>query len=323
MARFSFLNVLKDVVAILNESRKLFLKNKKLMFSVLVFPLLLNCLVYFFNLFVIVPEITNLILESSLLPTTDPTSPEYAARLMRVFADFRQFVGHSYIFTAVSSIINLFSVLVIVHASALTFKDEKFKIKDFPALSLKSWKGPLVTYFYIALFSLGFGFLFFIILCPLLLFSTQFGSVANIGFLAVEAGALLIIFAVSQSYFAIYWNLSMVISILEETYGFQALGKAAKIVKGMKTKLFLLNLFFGLLAFGLAQILQLINLGRSFSVTLTTGLVLVCLVFAVRMFQLVTYTVAYFQCKSLQGKDVESLRDVEYMALSSTTTLMG
>ncbi|CAL9223509.1 unnamed protein product [Arabidopsis halleri] len=320
MARFSFLNVLKDVVAILNESRKLFLKNKKLMFSVLVFPLLLNCLVYLFNLFVIVPEITNLILESSLLPTTDPTSPEYAARLMRVFADFRQFVGHSYIFTTVSSIINLFSVLVIVHASALTFKDEKFKIKDFPVMSLKSWKGPLVTYFYIAIFSLGFWFLFFIILCPVLLFSTKF--VANIGFLAVEASALLIIFAISQSYFAIYWNLSMVISILEETYGFQALGKAAKIVKGMKTKLFLLNLFFGLLAFGLAQILQLINLGRSFSVTLTTGLVLVCFVYAVRMFQLVTYTVAYFQCKSLQGKDVESLRDVEYMTLSSTP-LMG
>ncbi|XP_010489578.1 PREDICTED: uncharacterized protein LOC104767233 [Camelina sativa] len=325
MGRFAFLNVLKEVAGILNESRKLFLKNKTLMFSVLVFAILLNCLVFLFNIFVIEPEIMNLMAESRLLPTTDPSTPEYAACIMRIFADVRQIVASSYILTAVSSIINIFSVIVIVHASALTLKDENIKIKDFTVLSLKSWKGPLVTYFYIALFSLGYWLLLFILLFPILLSST---SVSDIGSLAVKSGALFIIFAVFQSYLAIVWNLSMVISVLEESYGIQALGKAAKIVKGMKTKLFLLNIFFGLLAFGLAQSLQvIINSRRSLSLTVTTGFVLVCLVFVclafvVRMFQLVAYTVAYFQCKRSQGKDVESLTDVEYTKLSSTA-LMG
>ncbi|CAN8257665.1 unnamed protein product [Cochlearia groenlandica] len=316
---FSFLNVLKEFAGILNETRKLFLKNKKLMFAVLVFPLLLNGLLYLFTTLTIKPEITNLILESSLLPMTDPNTPEYIGHLMRVFADFRQFVFSSYIFFAVSSIINLLSVLVIVHASALTHKDDddnNIKIKDFPVLTLKSWKGPLVTNFYIVLFSLGYWFLFFIILFPLLLLSTKLSS-----YVAVLR-ALFIVFAVFESYLAIVWYLSMVISILEETYGIQALGKAAKIVKGMKPKLFLVNIFFGLLSFGLSQIVGLIDMRRSFAVTLTVGLVLVSSIFAVRMFQLVTYTIAYFQCKSFQGKDVESLRDVEYTKLPSDT-LMG
>ncbi|ESQ50576.1 hypothetical protein EUTSA_v10022778mg [Eutrema salsugineum] len=321
MDRFTFLNVLMEVAGILNESRKLFLKNKKLMFSVLVFPLLLNGLVFLFNVLTIKHEITNLILEASLLPI-DPSAPDYISHLMRVFADFRQFVVSLDIFFVVSSIINLLSVVVIVHASALTHKDDNIiKIKDFPLLTLQSWKGPLVTSFYIFLFSLGYWCLFFIILYPILLFSIKFDS------LPAKSGTLWIIvlwimFVIFESYLAIVWNLSMVISILEETYGIQALGKAAKIVKGIKPKLFLLNLFFGVLVFGLVQIVRLVDLRRSFAVTLTSGLVLVSLVFAVRMFQHVTYTVAYFQCNSFQGRDVESLRDVEYSKLSSST-LMG
>ncbi|KAJ4888998.1 hypothetical protein Rs2_28746 [Raphanus sativus] len=311
----SFLNVLREVVGILNESRKLFLKNKKLMFCVLVFPIFLNGVVYLFNVYAIKPEITSLIQESSLLPMMDPSTPEYLAHLMKVFEDFRQFVVYSYIFAAVCSIFNLLSVIIIVHASALTYKEDNVKIKEFPALPLKSLKGPLVTYFYIALFTLGYWFIFLIILFPLLLLSTNFGS------LAAKSGALFVLFSVFESYLAIVWYLSLVISILEETYGIEALGKAAKIVKGMKPKLFILNLFFGLLSFGFAQIVRRVDLKRSLAVTLTTGLVLMSLIAAVRMFQLVTYTVAYFQCKSLQGKDVESLRDVEYTKLTSTALI--
>ncbi|EOA31023.1 hypothetical protein CARUB_v10014169mg [Capsella rubella] len=318
----SFLNVLKEVARILKESRKLFFKNKKLMFSVLLFPLLLNCLAFLFNIFVIEPELMNLISDSSLLPATDPSTPEYAVLLMRIFSDVREYVDSTYILMVVSSIINIFSTIVMVHASAITLKDEHTKIKDFTVLSLKSWKGPLVTYFYIALFSIGYSLLFFLILFPILLSSSM--KISDIGSVIVKTGGLMIIFALFQSYLAIIWNLSMVISVLEESYGIQALGKAAKIVKGMKTKLFLLNIFFGLLALGLTQILTvIISLRRPLSVTtVTTGFVLVCLVFVclsivLRMFMLVTYTVAYFQCKTSQGKDVESLRDVEYTNLSS------
>ncbi|CAH2051306.1 unnamed protein product [Thlaspi arvense] len=316
MGLSSFLNVLKEVASILNESRKLSLKNKKLMFSVLLLPFLLNVLVYLFNVFVITPEITNLILESSLLPT-DPNSPDFIAHLMRLLEDFRQFVVSSFLLSTSSFIINLVSVIVVVHASALAHKDENIKIKDFLVLSLKSWKGPLVTNFYIFLFGLGCYFLFFIIFFPILLFSST--RISSLYFLVAKTGALLILFAVFELYLAIVWNLSLVISTLEETYGVQALGKAAKIVKGMKPKLFLVNLFLGLLCFGLAGIAKLVGSTSSFVLTLTTGLVLVSLTFAVRMFLFVTYTIAYFQCKSLQGKDVESLMDVEYARLLSTT----
>ncbi|CAN6821389.1 unnamed protein product [Brassica oleracea] len=322
MGLFSFWKLLKEVVGMLNESRKLFLKNKKLMFSVSVFYLLLNGLLYLFNVLTITPEITNLTQDLNLLPTMDPSSPEYMAQLMKVFADFRLFVVSSDIFNAVSFIINLLSVLVIVQASALTYKHENVKFKDFVVLILKSWKGPLVTSFYISLFSLGYCLFFVIILFPILLSSL---SIASLFSLVAKVFVLLVLFLLFASYLAIVWYLSMVISVLEETYGIQALGEAAKIVKGMKPKLFLLNIFYGLLIFGLAQIVTLVSLvvdrSQSFVVTLAIGLVLVVSAF-LGMFLLMTYTVAYFQCKSPHGQDVESLRDVEYTTLP-TTSLIG
>uniref|UniRef100_A0A0D3BY58 Transmembrane protein n=1 Tax=Brassica oleracea var. oleracea TaxID=109376 RepID=A0A0D3BY58_BRAOL len=267
MGRFSFLNLLKEVVGMLNESRKLFLKNKKLMFSVLVFSLLLNGLVYLFNILTITLEITNLTQHLKLLPTMDPSSAEYIALLMEVFADFGLFGVSSDIFGVVYFIINLLSVLVIVHASALTYNDENVNCKDFVVLSLKSWKGPLF---------LGYWLFFVTILFPLLLLST-----ASLISFAVVTCVLLVLFALFASYLAIVWYLSLVVSVLEETYGIQALGEAVKIAKGMKPKLFLLNLFFGLLIFGLAQIE---TLGH-------------------------------------HGQDVESLRDAEYTTLPTTSRI--
>ncbi|CAH8359156.1 unnamed protein product [Eruca vesicaria subsp. sativa] len=322
MGRFSVLNLLNEVVGMLNESRKLFVMNKKLMFAVLVFYILLNGLLYLFNVLTIAPEITNLTQDLNLLPTMDPSSPEYMAQLMKVFAEFRLFVVSSDIFSAVSFIIKLLSVVVIVHASALTYKHENIKFKDFVVLILKSWKGPLVTSFYISLFSLGYWLLFVIILFPILLSSLSITSLLS---LAAKVFVLLVLFALFASYLAIVWYLSLVISILEETYGMQALGEAAKIVKGMKPKLFLLNIFFGLLIFGVAQIVIPVSIvvdkSQSFAVNLATGFVLMVSTFVV-MFQLMTYTVAYFQCKSPHGQDVESLRDVEYTTLP-TTSLVG
>ncbi|WZY87956.1 hypothetical protein YC2023_044691 [Brassica napus] len=272
MGWLSFLNLLKEVVGMFNESRKLFLKNKKLMFSVLVFSLLLNGLVYLFNILTITLEITNLTQHLKLLPTMDPSSAEYIALLMEVFAEFGLFFVSSDIFG--------------VHASALTYNDENVNFKDFVVLSLKSWKGPLVTYFYICLFSLGYWLFFVTILFPLLFLSTA----SLISFAAVTC-VLLVLFALFASYLAIVWYLSLVVSVLDETYGIQALGEAVKIAKGMKPKLFLLNLFFGLLIFRLAQIETLVSLVMSTFV-------------------------------GHHGQDVESLRDAEYTTLP-TTSLMG
>ncbi|CAA7022194.1 unnamed protein product [Microthlaspi erraticum] len=293
MGLFSFSDVLKDVAGMLNESRKLSLKNKKLMFSVLRLPLLLNGLVYLFNVFIDKPETRKLINESSLFPTADPSSPEFILRDLVVSACISMTVW------SVPFIIDLVSVIVTVHAAALAHKDDNIKIKHPSVLTLKSLKRTLVTSFYITLAnSLLFSV---IIVLPFLWFSPNFHSS-----LVVTPGArwkLFVVFKcylVFQWYVGVVWHLSMVITILEETCGIQALGKAKKIVKGMRPKLFLLNVFFGLLSYGLAKIARQIDSGGLFM-----GLVLESSIFAVRMFQFATYTVAYSQRnKRFQGKDV-------------------
>ncbi|CAA7022195.1 unnamed protein product [Microthlaspi erraticum] len=205
MGLFSFSDVLKDVSGMLNESRKLSLKNKKLMFSVLVFPLLLNGLVYLYNVFPTKPE-------RSTPPQLDVSS------------------CISMIVWTIPFITDLVSVLLIVHASAHAHKRENINIKHIPVLTLKSLKRPLITSLYIDLVLVGFSFLFVIIFSPLFLYSPSFKS------LFAKPGPFRFLLLPIPSYLGIVWDLSMVISILEETHGIHALGKARKIAKGMRPK---------------------------------------------------------------------------------------
>ncbi|XP_010525750.1 PREDICTED: uncharacterized protein LOC104803513 [Tarenaya hassleriana] len=311
MGSSAFLNALMELSGILNESCKLFLKNRKLMFFVMVLPLFLNSAVYLINFFSIKAEVTNLILESSLLSTTDPNTLEYSALLMRIFSDIRLFVGSAYIFLVVHFIVSLFFSVAVVRASALTHAGKNVQFRTFLVLTVKSWKQLLVTYFYITLFVLGYLFLFLITLLPVLLFSPGFS------YLKARGIVVWIIFAVFESYLAIVWQLSVVISILEETYGIQALGKAARIAKGMKPSLFLVNLSVGILSLGLGQCIRLSNGTYPSTGNVLIGLVVVNSLFLVNMFRLVVYTVSYFHCKSVHGEEVELQGYVEYTKIPS------
>lgn len=118
-------------------------------------------------------------------------------------------------------------------------------------------------------------------------------------------------------YLIVPWILSIVVSVVEERcYGLEALGKGAALVKGKRLQGFLLNVFFNLVFFiafhGYKMIL------RKHPSPTASLMVLTSVISLVKIFQMVAYTVFYFQCKELHGEEIELPGSVHYTKLPIT-----
>ncbi|XP_055960667.1 uncharacterized protein LOC126668647 [Mercurialis annua] len=114
--------------------------------------------------------------------------------------------------------------------------------------------------------------------------------------------------------------MAFVISILEEISGVEALGKAAKIVKGMKIHGFLQNLIFIVIIGALIRGIWFIKPGQAEGIEMIIGLLVINSTNLVRMVFLVMYTMFYLQCKKNHGEEVKILQDsVEYTNLLTTS----
>ncbi|KAK3221581.1 hypothetical protein Dsin_008606 [Dipteronia sinensis] len=109
---------------------------------------------------------------------------------------------------------------------------------------------------------------------------------------------LVILAAVFYTYLAVIVALAIVISVLEEKSGIEALGNAAQI--GMR----------------------LVTIDKSSTLSGTIGLILVISICLVRIFWLMAYTVFYYQCKSIHGEEIGLQGSIQYRKKPSTLPLV-
>lgn len=122
-------------------------------------------------------------------------------------------------------------------------------------------------------------------------------------------------------YISVGWNLSFIVSILEEKAGIGALGKAGRIVEGVRVQGFVINLVAMILFMVLSQSWKLMSKEKA-EVKMVVEIVVVNLISSlVRLFWYMGYTVMYFRCKKSSGEEVE-LPEVEYSKISSSSPLV-
>ena len=133
---------------------------------------------------------------------------------------------------------------------------------------------------------------------------------------------LFILTAPLYFYLAVIWTLAIVVSVLEEKCGIEALGKAGEIVKGLTLKGFLLKLLFRALYCVLLQLLRMINNKQSTGTNICASLVVVNSVCFVMMFSLIAFMVFYHECKKMHGEELvsEIQGGVEYTKTVSQDT---
>ena len=294
-------------MAILGESLKNFLRHGKLMASVTLLILSLQSLLFLANTFSVKLLLKDLITNAALLQFTTPGTSKFAKLVTAVRQDLQVFAGLEWIFIVTTYVTSLFCAATTILASGVTHRGIDISIKELLLRVMKSWKRPLITFFYLTLFELGFCFLTWATLFTLVLIFPDHVTLSEI--------IIFIPAAVFLSYLAVVWNLAFVVSVLEEKCGIDALGRAAVLAKGFKLSGFFLIIVFGIPSLVVIPGFRLANSEKSTTIRLSVVLVMLNCLWLIRMFELMAFTVFYYECKNNHGeKEIGSL---EYTKLST------
>ncbi|KAK1550235.1 hypothetical protein Q3G72_015957 [Acer saccharum] len=253
--------------------------------------------------------------ETCLVIATDPTTPQLAYLVIRIQQDISAFIGREWIFILIGTITSLFFATATIILSAALHGGKNLSAKELLFSTIRSIKRPFYTWFYTTLFVLGYNFFVLANLLPtVLIVQNPFAVKALCTILVILASVLYI-------YLAVVWILALVISVLEEKSGIEALGKAAQLVKGMQVHGFLLNLLYTILVCVLFQGIRLLPIKESSLFHISIGLLVVNSTRLVWMFGLMAFTVFYHQCKKTHGEEVELQVSFEYSKIANTLFL--
>ncbi|XP_061994600.1 uncharacterized protein LOC133712506 [Rosa rugosa] len=304
-------------VGILREAPKLFLRNGKLMSSIAILMICLSSVLLLMNIISIKPSITDFIFKASFLTLTDKNSPEFADLITSLKIDLRLVVGLEGIFILAFSFTSLFFATSSILASGVTYCGKNLSVRELLSRVVKLLKRPFVTWFYLMLLHLGYCLFLTAFLVPLVvLFSPKF---TLSGFSII----VLIVAVLFQAYLTVVWNLALIVSVLEEKWGIEALGKAEQLIKGSKLRGLFMNILFG--AFSVAVVYGLKKIGNiAFSGSqIVIPLLLLNSMSLIRMFSLMAYTVLYYECKETHGEELEMQGGVEYTKVTAVTPLLS
>ncbi|KAL2502369.1 hypothetical protein Fot_36217 [Forsythia ovata] len=319
---FSFLVILK-------ESIKLLPKNGNLMALIVIISVVLNSILFLsfnFSFKSLTNDMVGIFMNSfmpdpsSFVPNQSPFTPNTTASMPdptlllgrggRLREDFALLLAVQMAFIIGAFFISILSTTATVLVSAMSYNDKTLSLTNLCSRIVTRWKRALVTGFYTKLHAIGYLFLVVALVAPLLMSANK----------ATISAAILL--GISASFYFLYlvvvWILAVVVSVVDESYGMEAIGKAATIIKGKRLHGFMLNIFFNLLGLIVVQGYRII-LGEKGLLNLTIyGLFMMVFSSLGNLFLSVAYTVLYFQCKKIHGEEIELYGSVEYTKLPTT-----
>ncbi|KAL5715499.1 hypothetical protein ACHQM5_017309 [Ranunculus cassubicifolius] len=304
---------LLGLMEILQESIKLLRKNKKILFFIVLYTMISYSILTVANTLSLLLFIRNLAVV--MVPvfathTFDPKSPEFIKQLSVIKDNLVLLFLTQLFFVLLMSLVSLFSVVSTIYVSAMSYLGKDLTLKDLYLKIKLIWSRPIITWFYFSLLSGGF----IVMILPLsFLLSSE-------SIISVAIGIVIIILAIGiNAYFSLLWMLSLVSSVLEDCSGFQALGKAEKLVQGRKIVGLFLT-FIVMMLFSAVVFPSMVN-SRNQAVFVRILMILVTLGLGilVKIMSMTVYTVFYFDRKHSCGEQVEVEDSVEYSRVSAVS----
>ncbi|KAL2502334.1 hypothetical protein Fot_36182 [Forsythia ovata] len=315
---FSFLVILK-------KSIKLLPKNGNLMALIVIISVVLNSILFLsfnFSLKSLTNDMVGIFMPdpSSFVPNQSPFTPNTTSVMPdptlllgqggRLREDFAILLAVQMAFIIGAFVISILTTTATVLVSAMSYNDKTLSLTNLCSRIVTRWKRALVTGFYTKLHAIGYLFLVVALAAPLLMSANK----------ATISAAILL--GISASFYFLYlvvvWILAVVVSVVDESYGMEAIGKAATVIKGKRLHGFMLNIFFNLLGLIVVQGYRII-LGEKGLLNLTMyGLFMMVFPSLGNLFLSVAYTVLYFQCKKIHGEEIELYGSIEYTKLPTT-----
>lgn len=255
------------------------------------------------------PLIADLTFKLFALVSSHPGTPEFTELLVAITKDTGTFLGIEAAYSVFLFFVRLFAETAIVIIASCYYNGSNLSLKELFMTVLKTWTRPFVTLFYVQLLSLGYTSLFFL---PALVPSLTLFDHTKI--LIALLIVLAIIFVTFNLYLSVVWSLAVVVSVVEDTYGLSALGKAREVVKGNRVHGFLLNLLFFLLTVVIITVLSKLS---PIMPIVVGGAIEFIFIGVLSMFQFLAYSAFYFKCKN----DMVKSRGLEYSQIPSAPIL--
>ncbi|PIA58867.1 hypothetical protein AQUCO_00400012v1 [Aquilegia coerulea] len=302
-----YISGLHTVMEILKEVIGLPRRNKNIFFLIILSTLIPYSLLIFATIYSLTTIITDLSMNAIPLVRMNPKSAQYVEQFFIMKEDSMLILLVKIFFFLLMSAVSLFSMVATIHVSAMSYLERELTLKDLSLKLKKNWIRPVITWFYFTLMSAGY----FVLVRPLyVLLVLNKGSVivAAIGI----ALFLLVIFL--NIYLVIVWMLSLVISVLEDCYGLQALGKGEQLMKGRKGVGFGLITFISLILLGANAFVAMINKHhQTVTIRFSVMYIMLTLAILVKILSMMMYTIFYFDCKQYYGEPVEIEKNMKYV----------
>ena len=305
MGSHDLLIMLSRFVETLIEAYKIFLKKGKLIPSITLLFLLFSSTLFMSNIFSTKSSVADLVLKLTLLLVNGltPGSPEFTNLAVSIKDDLGTIARLEWIFVVASFLTSMFFAIAIIITSAATYQEgsKGLHVKDLLLMVGKSWKRTFITFFYTILLDLGYFLFVFAFIFPLVLLF-KFDASLSLLFTLV----LLIAAAIFMIYISVVWTLSIIVSVLEEKSGIEALGRASQLAtKGLKLKGFCLKLVFAIFSYAMVKILMsFTDNNPTASQSVLVILIVLNIAWIVKMFSLTVFTVLYYDCKKNHGEEV-------------------
>lgn len=283
------------IFGILRESFKTIKRNGKLLAPVLVLVFLLFSHLEFAQTYLLEPVAKDFSSQLAKHPNlmqnlgNNLHQTDYADAIN----DLREVLMGKLFILTLSSIISLVFLVATVSSSSEAYVAKVLDLKEMILKIKKSWKKPILTSFYMIFITLGS------------IFALTF-SFGIISILAADSswaylfyGVISISILVLGFYFSALWMMSLVVSVLEDVGGLNAITRARELMKGKKVQASLIIVLFAVI-YGFAHLLTdavtsytLDKWSRlAISIPFTTGLN--C---ALKLLSYVVFTVFYHELK--------------------------
>lgn len=306
-------------LGILKKSIKIMSKNGRLLAIVTSIYLIIASFFFVWNMSTIKPIIFDFSMKAVQLASLDPLGLPFSQDLASILKDIKLLLGIELAFFLALFLTSLFAQTAIILLTGVSYENKKIFPKDLMVRVPRSSIRLFITSFHVALLRVGYIFFGFIVsMVPtIMVYGHKFLS-------KVMLWVLMIFLVTLYLYFSVVWLMSLVISVLEECSGIEALGKAGKLVKGKKLEGFSLNLMFNLLSYVFFDVLlkRSVVIQSELTQAFFRFFLMSCICLIV-VFELQAYTVFYFECKKSHGEEIELQGSVEYSKIPNTPLVIG
>ncbi|KAJ3698423.1 hypothetical protein LUZ61_002128 [Rhynchospora tenuis] len=280
-------------------------KNPKLFSNVFLIYILSHGLLYIGVLLSIVPLTSKLAELAKLMPTIDPSSPEFTELVNSIMAVTKQILISEMIYFVFLAVISCSLSIITYYGNSATYLGEVLTLKEVLNKVKGIIKGPIITYLFVVLFGFVFIISFAVISVAITWF---FHSNSNTSSLLLLNLPLILLATLLLLYLSVIWSMGVAISVIEPNlYGIGAISHAAKLLKGKKKQIFLLILALIIIS-GIIQagytIVTMFTSGSKIG-SWVLGLVYQLLLQAMNFYTTMAITVLYYECKQSNGDEIE------------------